>query len=76
MRDLVPWLGTEPRVPALGGWRLSQWVTREVPICSLIRGQLSDANILICITLLFVNLVGLIYLSISKFCRFILFLFK
>ena len=32
MWDLVPWLGTEPRLPALGMWSLSYWATTEVPI--------------------------------------------
>ena len=31
MWDLIPWLGIEPRAPALGVWSLSQWTTREVP---------------------------------------------
>ena len=29
--DLVPLQGIEPRPPALGVWRLSQWTTREAP---------------------------------------------
>ena len=29
-RDLVPWLGIESRLPALGTWSLSHWITREV----------------------------------------------
>ena len=28
--NLVPWLGIEPRLPALGVWSLSHWTTREV----------------------------------------------
>ena len=32
MRGLVPWPGMEPRPPALGGWSLSPWTTRAVPI--------------------------------------------
>ena len=28
---LVPWLGIEPGLPALGAWSLSYWTTREVP---------------------------------------------
>ena len=31
MCDLVPWPGIEPRLPALGAWRLSHWAIREVP---------------------------------------------
>ena len=31
MWDLVPWLGIEPRPPALGAWSLTHWITREVP---------------------------------------------
>ena len=30
MQDLVPWLGIEPRPPALGVWSLSHWTTSEV----------------------------------------------
>ena len=30
--DLVPWLGIDPRPPALGAWSLSQWTIREVPV--------------------------------------------
>ena len=30
--DLVPWLGIEPRPPALGAWSLSHWTIREVPV--------------------------------------------
>ena len=30
MWDLAPWPGIEPRPPALGAWRLSHWITREV----------------------------------------------
>ena len=30
MRDLVPWLGIEPRLSALGAWSLSHWTTIEV----------------------------------------------
>ena len=29
LQDLVPWLGLEPRPPALGAWRLSHWTTRK-----------------------------------------------
>ena len=29
IRDLVPWPGIKPRLPALGAWRLSHWITRE-----------------------------------------------
>lgn len=32
MWDLFPWLGMEPKSPALGAWILSYWTTREVPI--------------------------------------------
>ena len=28
--NLIPWLGIEPRPPALGAWSLSHWTTREV----------------------------------------------
>ena len=28
--DLVPWLGIEPGLPALGVWGLNHWTTREV----------------------------------------------
>ena len=31
MWDLVPWLGMEPRHPALGAQSLSHWTIREVP---------------------------------------------
>ena len=31
MWNLVPWPGIEPRPPALGVWRHSLWITREVP---------------------------------------------
>ena len=31
MRDLVPWPGIKPRLPALGAWSLNCWTTREVP---------------------------------------------
>ena len=32
MWDLVPWPGIEPGPPALGGWSLSHWTTRKVPV--------------------------------------------
>ena len=32
MWDLVPWLGIEPRSPALGAWTLNHWTSEEVPI--------------------------------------------
>ena len=31
MWALVPWLGIEPRPPALGAQSLSHWTTREIP---------------------------------------------
>ena len=31
MWDLIPQLGTEPRISALGAWSLSHWTTSEVP---------------------------------------------
>ena len=31
MRDLIPWLGIKPGLPALGVWNLSHCTTREVP---------------------------------------------
>ena len=34
MWDLVPWLGIEPRPPALGAQSLTHWTTREVPLWS------------------------------------------
>ena len=47
MWDLAPWPGIEPLPPALGGWGLSHWTPREVPVvpsvCSaLYRLQLSN----------------------------------
>ena len=32
MWDLVPWLGIEPRPPALGVWSLSHWTTRGISV--------------------------------------------
>ena len=31
MWDLVLWPGIEPRLPVLGVWSFSHWITREVP---------------------------------------------
>ena len=47
MWDLAPWWGIEPLPPALGGWGLSHWTPREVPVvpsdCSALYPlQLSD----------------------------------
>ena len=36
MWGVVPWPGIEPRPPALGGWSLSHWTTREIQSSSLI----------------------------------------
>ena len=38
MWDLVPWLGIEPRPPALGVHSLSHWTTRDVPFIAFQRG--------------------------------------
>ena len=34
MWDLVPWLGIEPGLPALGAWSPSHWTARQVPYIS------------------------------------------
>ena len=39
MWDLVPWPGIKPRPPALGGWSLSYWTTREVSCMYLFKLQ-------------------------------------
>ena len=39
MWDLVPWMGIEPRPPALGAQRLSHWTTREVLNCIVLMGK-------------------------------------
>ena len=42
MRDLDPWSGMEPRLPALGAWSLSLWTTRQVPQLLCVFNLLSD----------------------------------
>ena len=37
MWDLVPWLGIEPRPPALGVQSLNHWTTREIPLHLLLK---------------------------------------
>ena len=42
MWDLVPWAGIEPGPPALGGWGLSHWITREVSILNVLYKSLYE----------------------------------
>ena len=42
MRDLDPWSGMEPRLPALGAWSLSRWTTRQVPQLLCVFNPLSE----------------------------------
>ena len=44
MWDLAPWLGIEPRPPALGVQSLSHWTIREVPLLSLEPLELRHQN--------------------------------
>ena len=50
MWDLVPWPGIEPRLPALGAWRLSHWAIGKSLRLSLNAGNsqilISKANLL------------------------------
>ena len=56
MWDLVPWPGTKPEPPALGVGSLNYWLTREIPILSLLSPSFSSLSYYLIFTALSIEL--------------------